>query len=99
MCLAILFVLNRTTYKAFIPSRKKSGIDFWLFLEEPQSLHYSVADARLEISGIRKESRTNTLSIRLKLKKEQVKKSNHLGIDVYFAITEFHKPQSMFVTK
>jgi hypothetical protein len=99
MCIAILLVLNRTPYTAFIPSRKKSGIDFWLFLKEPKSLHYSFADARLEISGIRKESRTNTLSIRLKLKKVQVKKSNHLGIDVYFAITEFHKPQSMFVTK
>ena len=99
MCIAVFLALQLTDCQHFITARRKTGIDFWLFKEEPFDLDVSKADARLEISGIRKESRTNTLATRLKLKIEQAKKSAHTGKTVFFAITEFSNPSSLFVTK
>ena len=96
MCIGVFLVLQLTDYQHFITARKKTGIDFWLFKEESSDLDISKADARLEISGIRKESRTNTCATRLKLKIEQVKKSAFTGKTVYIAITEFSNPSSLF---
>ena len=97
MCLAIFFVLNMTNYEHFTFSRKESGVDFWLFKEAPDSADTSKADARLEVSGIRKASKTNTIDLRHKIKKKQVKQSNASGLDVYIAITEFSEPSSLFI--
>jgi hypothetical protein len=59
-------------------------------------LDVTKADARLEISGIRKLSRTNTLEIRYKLKQKQVKRSDFSGKEVYLFIIEFQQPSSIF---
>lgn len=99
MGLAILLVLHRTHYKGFTPAQKKTGIDFWLYEREPTDLDFTTAGARLEISGIRQESRTNTLEIRLRIKKKQAKQSAHTTKQIYFSITEFQKPSSIFVTE
>jgi hypothetical protein len=97
MCLALLLVFQLTEYQSFIMSVQGTGIDFWLFLEEPPVVDTAKADARLEISGIRTASKTNTIKIRHKMKKEQVKQSDFTGLDVYIAITEFSKPNSLFL--
>jgi hypothetical protein len=59
----------------------------------------SQGHSSLEVSGIRKASRTNSIASRHKLKIEQVKQSASSGLEVYIAITEFSKPHSLFVTK
>ena len=38
MCLAVLLVLQLTDYQSFIVSGKGTGIDFWLFKEEPSDV-------------------------------------------------------------
>jgi len=98
MCIAILMTLELTEYKGFEVSKKKTGIDFWLFKEDTDDLDLS-ASARLEISGIRKASTQNTLSSRLKVKKNQVNQSSSTGLPAYIAITEFSKPEAAFVKK
>jgi hypothetical protein len=99
MGLAVLLVLQLTCYPHFVVSFKGTGVDFWLFEEEPidEVVVLSSADALLEVSGIRKESRTNTMTIRHKLKIAQVKSSESSGLDTYIVITEFNKPKSLFV--
>lgn len=97
MGLAVFLVLQLTDYPHFTVSFKGTGVDFFLFQEEPINDDISLADARLEVSGIRKESRTNTLTIRHKLKVAQVKLSESSGLDAYIAITEFSKPNSLFM--
>ncbi len=99
MGLAVLLILQLTDYQHFTVSQKGTGVDFFLFREEPFDADISHADARLEISGIRRTSRTNTIAIRRKHKMEQVKPSDATGLDVYISITEFSKPNSILVTK
>jgi hypothetical protein len=99
MGLAILLVLQLTEYQHFTVSQKGTGIDFFLFKEEPFDADILHANARLEVSGMRKASKTNTIAIRLKQKSEQVKSSDEMGIDAYISITEFNKPTSILVTR
>lgn len=94
MCLSIFLALNLTEYKDFEVSKTGDGIDFWLSKEG--ELDFS---ARLEISGIRKESPTNTADNRLKVKKEQAKKSDATKLPAYISIIEFSKPKAIFVQK
>jgi hypothetical protein len=98
MCIAIFLVRHLTEYQHFIFSKKGTGVDFILFQEDPKDTNQK-ADARLEISGIRQESRTNTIVIRHKLKKKQVQQSDAMNVNVYIVITEFSKPKSLFAVK
>jgi hypothetical protein len=98
MCMAILLVSQLTEYQHFTFSGIGTGIDFVLFKEMPKVIDQK-ADARLEISGIRKASRTNTLETRHKSKVEQVKKSDSMNVNVYIVITEFSTPKSSFLIK
>ena len=97
MCLAVLLVLQLTDYQSFIVSGKGTGIDFWLFKEEPSDVDTSKADARLEISGIKKASKTNTIDMRYKIKNKQVKQSSASNLAVYISIIEFSKLNSLFI--
>lgn len=58
MCISMLLALNLTEYTEFETSMKNDGVDFWLSKEG--ELEFS---ARLEISGIRSESATNTIDV------------------------------------
>lgn len=98
MCMAILMTLELTHYKGFEVSQKGTGVDFWLFEEDSDDLDFS-ASARLEISGIRKANHQNSVTSRLRVKKNQVKLSSNTGIPAYIAITEFSKPDAVFVQK
>jgi hypothetical protein len=95
MCIALLLVMHRTEYQYFIFSKKGTGIDFLLFRATPKDAKQK-PDALLEVSGIGKPSRTNTITIRYKSKKEQVKQSDHLNVPVYIVITEFNHPKTLF---
>lgn len=96
MALAIMYVLKLTDYRHFTTSSKGTGIDFWLYKEESDSLDFGAADARLEVSGIRSESQTNSLKQRLKIKTEQVKRSDATNVPALIALTEFSVPKAIF---
>ena len=55
--------------------------------------------ARLEISGILKESRTNTIEKRLKDKMKQTEQSDETCLPAYISIIEFGKPKALFIKK
>ncbi len=98
MCMAILMTLELTPYKGFEVSQRGTGVDFWLYEEDSDDLDLS-ASARLEISGIRKATTQNSVTSRLRIKKNQVKQSSSTGLPAYIAITEFSKPDAAFVKK
>ena len=57
------------------------------------------AIARLEISGLRKETPSNTLANRIKVKLKQVEQSDDSGVSAYIAIIEYSKPSAVFMPK
>ena len=95
MGIALLLVQELTEYPYICTSHKKTGIDFFL----SKNANEMARDARLEISGIRKESPTNTLKRRLVLKKRQTEPSDAPNKPVFISITEFSEPKSLFVKK
>lgn len=95
MCVAILMALEFTDFKSFERSQVGSGVDFWVS-KEANDLSFS---ARMEVSGIRRESGTNTLENRLKEKKEQSRKSDSTKLPAYIAVIEFSHPKAIFVKK
>jgi hypothetical protein len=94
-CLAILLTLKLTGYTRFTTSATQNGIDFWL--EAGDETDYNFMAARLEISGIRKESKSNTLERRVKTKRKQATKSENTGLLAYISVTEFSTPKSAYV--
>lgn len=94
-CLAILLTLKITEYTIILRSAKKTGIDYWLGYKN-DLLNYK---ARLEISGIRKKSKTNNIETRLKTKENQVKKSDVTNLPAYIAILEFSEPEARYIKK
>ena len=94
MCLSLFLALNLTEYADFETSVTGTGIDFWL--SRAGELNFS---ARLEISGIRKESESNTVEKRLATKKSQTKQSDKTQLPAYISIVEFSQPKALFIKK
>jgi hypothetical protein len=95
MGIAVLLVRELTDYVCIFTSRKGLGIDFALSKNAVEMTE----DAHLEISGIRKESPTNTIKRRLTIKKSQTEPADALNTPVFISITEFGQPKSLFVKK
>lgn len=95
MGLALLLVGELTEYPYIFTRRKGEGIDFCLSKNET----LFSCDARLEVSGIRKESLTNTVEKRLRIKKIQTERSDDSNKPAFISITEFSTPKSLFVKK
>lgn len=96
MAVALLLASQLTEFTSFETSKTGSGIDFWLSNDSDDSNFFG---ARLEISGIRKATKTNTLDKRLKIKLTQVSQSDNTSLPAYIAIIEFGKPESAFIKK
>ncbi|MFM7854797.1 MAG: hypothetical protein ACKO96_23435 [Flammeovirgaceae bacterium] len=75
--------------KAIEKSRKKTGIDYWLGVEESFLLQNKI---RLEVSGLRNgtDQQYNT---RFDVKMDQSKKSDHTKLPAFIVIVEFNKPR------
>jgi hypothetical protein len=93
MAIALLLTQVLTKYRYFERSHKGTGIDFWLS-EKADDIDFS---ARLEISGIHQEKGRNLLTTRLSQKIKQALLSADSKLPLYICITEFHKPQSIFM--
>lgn len=96
VCLSALLVKECTEYTIIQRSRKGTGIDYWLGKDTESPFMNS---ARLEVSGIFRESKTNTLDGRLKIKKKQSTASEYTKLPAYISIVEFSKPKAIFVKK
>lgn len=96
VALAILLIQAFTTYNTFERSVRGTGFDYWLGMKdyEEEKLPFWQRKARLEVSGIWKENRFNTINTRIELKKKQVLKSDGLNLPVLIVVVEFSTPKS-----
>ena len=93
--IAILLIQELTKYSHFERLYQGLGIDF--FLSENNKTVTNRELSRLEVSGLFKETKGNTLNIRINNKEDQVKKSDFLGISVYIVVVEFEKPSAKII--
>jgi hypothetical protein len=92
--IAILLVKHLSEYECIERSSKGLGFDYWL--GEENTLEIFQRKARLEISGILKESPTNTLENRTKIKEDQTKKSSFLNMSAHICVMEFSNPRCAY---
>ena len=97
--LSLLLVRECTEYTAVRRAANGEGIDYWLGKKRGNvNNFFSVKDARLEISGILKESNTNTIQTRVNRKLNQTKPTDGTS-PVFVSIIEFSYPKSEMVLK
>lgn len=96
VCISVLMAKKVTKYTIIERSWRGTGIDYWLGYEEDPLLQRA---ARLEISGIKTESITNTISARYEQKAKQAEKSDETNIPAYISIVEFSNPKCLFNKK
>ncbi len=97
------FVLSAklTDYTVIEEALIGTGIDYWLGYEETD-VNYNPKNfirARLEVSGINKESSKNTIANRVKIKMEQTVPSDGYKLPAYISIVEFGTPKAYFRKK
>lgn len=88
----------------YIPTEEAmigTGVDYWLGFKDDHEDYDEInfMNARLEISGINVETPTNTVEGRVKIKKEQVKKTDGMNIPVFISVSEFSTPKSILIKK
>jgi hypothetical protein len=97
--IAIFVCLNNTNYDDLKRSIKKTGIDYWLgYKNENPNLPFHNS-GRLEISGILKESESNTVEKRIREKINQTAQSNATTLPVYVVVVAFDRPYAKMVAK
>jgi hypothetical protein len=96
ICISAMLVKKFTDYTIIERSRKYTGFDYWLGKEDEIPFKNS---ARLEISGIFKETEQNTIYKRFGIKKKQTNQSDETRLPAYISIIEFGKPKAIFAKK
>lgn len=96
VCLSALLTRLLTEYTIISRSRIGTGFDYWLGkIDDPLFTPL----ARLEISGIERESPSNTIESRYRQKEKQVAESDEIGLPAYISIIEFGTPKALFNQK
>lgn len=95
VCISVLLAKRLTDYSVIMRSRRGTGFDYLLGTDE----NIFNPKARLEISGIEKESSSNTIQYRFKQKVEQVSPSDNTGLPAYISVVEFNTPKAIFNVK
>lgn len=96
VCISVLLSKSITNYTVIMRSRKGTGFDYYLGNEDDISFQ---PKARLEVSGIEKESDKNTVSSRFKQKCNQVSPTDDTLLPAYISIVEFSNPKALFNVK
>ena len=94
MGVAVLLACRLTDYTIFRTSKTNNGYDFKLRKKDGDG---NFMKAKLEISGIRKETPQNTIKSRLSIKKKQILKRAKKNATCYVSIIEFSKPEAKFI--
>jgi hypothetical protein len=96
--IAFLLILQLTNLTVIERSRKGTGFDYWLGSQDSNSMLPFQRMARLEVSGIRKGSRSQ-INARVKQKTEQTRASDAEGSPAYIIVVEFSRPISTVIAK
>ena len=94
MGVAVLLVCYLTDYTELATSKTNNGYDFKL-TKVDDDLNFMTA--KVEVSGIRKETPQNTVKSRLVVKKKQILKRAKKSSINYVSIIEFSKPEANFI--
>lgn len=99
--LAILLLLQYTDFTYFIRAFQGTGIDYWLGKGKYTGEGLPTGDrkGRLEISGILKQSKGNTINMRINRKKKQSKQTDDTELPVYIVVVEFSQPKAKIIKK
>ena len=102
--IAILIVEDFTEYTVVSEANSDStGIDFYLGAKRTMGnrsfADFAEHDARLEVSGIIRENRGNSLRRRVNRKLEQSRKSDYLGTPAFVIVAEFSAPAINFTKR
>lgn len=96
--LSIALLLELTDYTVIERSPLGTGYDYLLGTEEVSS-KLLIPKARLEISGIGKESTTNTVKNRVSVKLKQTNKSDSSNLPAFVVVIEFDTPKAQIAIK
>jgi hypothetical protein len=96
--IAFILILKLTNLTVIERSRKGTGFDYWLGSQDLNSMLPFQRMARLEVSGIRKGSRSQ-IDTRVKQKTEQTRASDAEGLPAYIIVVEFSRPISIVIEK
>jgi hypothetical protein len=100
---AISFFLSNelTGYSVIEEAVIGTGVDYWLGYESSHDLYdpKNFLKARLEISGIDRETVTNSLERRVKEKKKQTGPTDPTGLEAYISVVVFSAPRAYFGKK
>jgi hypothetical protein len=96
ICISVMLVKKYTDYTILEKSRYGDGVDYWLGKENEVLFKNS---ARIEISGILRETEQNTVEKRFDIKKKQSNQSDKTQLPVYISIIEFSKLKAIFAKK
>ncbi|WP_293330070.1 hypothetical protein [Microcoleus sp. CAWBG58] len=95
---AFLLILQLTNLTVIERSRKGTGFDYWLGIQDSTATLPFQRMARLEVSGIRKGNRSQ-INARVKQKIEQTRVSDAQGLPAYIIVVEFSRPISVISAK
>jgi len=97
--IAFFLVAEETDYTIIEESPIGTGVDYWLGYKEGHKLYNedNFINARLEISGIR--DNTREVLYRLNRKLKQVTPTDSTGLPAYIAIAEFGTPVAILYKK
>ena len=94
--ISVLLALRMTDYTIIERSRKGTGFDYMLGNKDDSLF---APKARLEVSGIMKESEHNTVTARYSAKLAQTDVSDDTCLPAYVSIVEFSTPKALFGIK
>ncbi len=99
--LSFLLALEFTEYEILEEAQIGTGVDYWLgYAKEHEKYDpLNFFNARLEISGILRESKSNSFSKRIEQKKKQTNASNCTGIPAYVSVVEFSNLKAFIIKK
>lgn len=97
VALSFLLLNQATGFNCFYEAFQGEGVDYWISYPESHEEYdeFNFMNARLEISGIGKESSTNTIEKRATEKEQQSKISDGSATDAYISIIEFGTPKAI----
>jgi hypothetical protein len=96
--IAFLLILQLTNLTVIERSRKGTGFDYWLGIEDSAAALLFQRMGRLEVSGIRKGN-LSQVNARVKQKVKQTRASDTQELPAYIIVVEFSRPISVVYSK
>lgn len=96
MAVSVMLALRTTAYTVIERSRRGTGFDYMLGDNDDPLF---MPKARLEVSGIMRESDGNTVARRFEQKAAQTDRSDAMRLPAYVAVVEFATPKAKFDIK